>query len=72
MLNFDDKELKQLTNRGNNENPVFSPDGFFIAFDSDRDGRNGIYIMRADGRGQKRLTPAYLNATSPEWSPYLR
>ncbi len=72
MLHFDDKEIQQLTHSGNNESPVFSPDGFFIAFDSDRDGKHGIYIMRTDGMGQKRVTPAHLNATSPEWSPYLK
>jgi Tol biopolymer transport system component len=29
--------------------PAFSPDGSKIAFTSDRDGNNEIYVMNADG-----------------------
>jgi TolB protein len=72
VVKFDGTDLRQLTNVGNNEEPSFSPDGYFIAFDSDREGTRGIYIMRADGEGQKRITPRYVNAVSPEWSPYLK
>jgi len=62
----------QLTFEGNNENPAFSPDGLFIAHDSDRDGYRAIYIMRISGEWTKRITPGGLNASMPEWSPYLR
>ncbi len=72
VVKFDGTDLRQLTNVGSNEGPSFSPDGYFIAFDSDREGARGIYIMRADGEGQKRITPRYVNAVSPEWSPYLK
>lgn len=72
VVQFDGTDLRQLTNVGNNEGPSFSPDGYFVAFDSDREGMRGIYIMRADGGAQKRITPRYVNAVSPEWSPYLK
>ena len=72
VVKSDGTGLRQLTNVGNNEGPSFSPDGYFIAFDSDREGVRGIYIMRADGGTQKRITPRYVNAVSPEWSPYLK
>ena len=72
VVKFDGTDLRQLTYAGNNEGPSFSPDGYFIAFDSDREGMRGIFIMRADGGAQKRITPKYVNAVSPEWSPYLK
>ena len=36
-----------------------------IAFTSDRDGNSAIYVMRADGSGQTRLT----DGRQPAWSP---
>ncbi len=55
----------QLTDKGNNEEPSFSPDGRFIVFSSDRDGIWKIYIMRLDGSGQKPLSEGY--GFSPVW-----
>jgi len=61
--------LTQLTVSGNNEDPSFSPDGRYIAFSSDRDGTKGIYIMRANGESQRRITPRGMVAFGPGWSP---
>ena len=36
--------------------PVWSPDGRKLAFVSDRDGDAEVYVMNADGSGQRRLT----------------
>jgi TolB protein len=49
--------------------PVFSPDGKRIAFASNRDGNNEIYVMNIDGSGLRRLTnhPAY--EVAPTWNP---
>jgi TolB protein len=68
-INPDRSELIQLTTIGNNEDPSFSPDGRYITFSSDRDGIKGIYIMRANGESQKRITPKGLKAYGPSWSP---
>jgi TolB protein len=68
-VNPDGTELIQLTSEGNNEEPSFSPDGRYITFSSDRDGVKGIYIMRANGEAQKRITPRNLRAYGPRWSP---
>jgi len=61
--------LIQLTTQGNNEDPSFSPDGRYITFSSDRNGVKGIYIMRANGESQRRITPKNLRAVGPRWSP---
>lgn len=68
-IKTDGTELTQLTTIGNNEDPSFSPDGRFIIFTSDRDGTNSLYIMRANGESQKRITPVNLKAFGPKWSP---
>jgi TolB protein len=68
-INPDGSEPRQLTSIGNNEDPSFSPDGRYIIFTSDRDKVNGIYAMRANGESQKRITPAWLRAFGPKWSP---
>ncbi|MEO5361941.1 MAG: Tol-Pal system beta propeller repeat protein TolB [Nitrospirota bacterium] len=61
-------ELKQLTDTGNNEEPSFSPDGRLITFTSDRDGVKGVYVMMANGEGQKRISPRNIRAFGPSWS----
>jgi len=69
IINPDGTGLAQLTSHGNNEDPSFSPGGRYITFSSDRDGSTGIYIMRANGESQRRITPKNLKASGPRWSP---
>ena len=69
LVNPDGSGLTQLTSQGNNEDPSFSPDGRYITFSSDRDGRKGVYIMRANGENQKRITPRNIKACGPRWAP---
>ncbi|MEW6068491.1 MAG: Tol-Pal system beta propeller repeat protein TolB [Nitrospirota bacterium] len=68
IIRPDGTELLQLTTSGNNEDPSFSPDGRYITLSSDRDGSKGIYIMRANGEYQKRITPKNIRAYGPRWS----
>jgi TolB protein len=65
----DGSGLVQLTDHGNNEDPSFSPDGRHVTFSSDRDGAKGIYIMRANGEAQKKISPKGLRSYGPRWSP---
>jgi TolB protein len=65
----DGSALVQLTESGNNEDPSFSPEGRHITFSSDRDGAKGIYIMRANGEAQKKVSPKGLRSNAPGWSP---
>jgi Tol biopolymer transport system component len=50
--------------------PRFSPDGRHIAFVSDRDGSENVWIMNADGSDAKPLTSGKDTVfISPEWTP---
>ena len=52
------------------QTPSWSPDGGRIAFVSDQDGPLNIYTMRADGKGQVRLTNNGVPTVgSPVFSP---
>lgn len=53
-----------------NMQPVFSPDGKYIAFTSDRDGGDNIWIMEADGKNARAVTKeTFRLLNSPAWSP---
>lgn len=59
---------RRLTHaRGIDSDPVWSPDGKQIAFDSQRDEKPRIYMMNADGRNQKPLTPPEMVGREPDW-----
>ena len=67
----DDRQIQQLTFEGNNQRPIWTPDGTRITFASDRDGTMSLYWQPADGSaGAERLTTAALGAHLPgSWSP---
>jgi Tol biopolymer transport system component len=48
------------------ENPAWSPDGRWIAFDTTRSG-GGIYLVRRDGTGLRRVWKG--SSAYPAWSP---
>ncbi len=47
----------------------FSPDGEWIAFDSNRRGNMDIWIMRKDGSKLRQLTTNQAHDWYPKWSP---
>lgn len=50
--------------------PRFSPDGKHIAYTSDEDGGDNLWIMNADGSGGKAITTeTFRLLNSPAWSP---
>ena len=64
--------VQRLTSEGQSRFPVWSPDGQWIAFQSERSGDRGIFRQRANGVGvAERLTiPATGDQHVPEsWSP---
>jgi TolB protein len=62
--------MRALTAAPQNFHSSISPDGWRIAFTSNRDGNNEIYVMNADGTNQENLTrsPA-TREWWPRWSP---
>ena len=50
--------------------PVFSPDGKYIAYTSDVDGGDNIWVMEADGSNKRAVTnETFRLLNSPAWSP---
>lgn len=77
-VNADGTGLKRLTTAaGADTAPRWSPDGTRIAFESERDHQSAsplqvtseIYVMRADGGAQTRLTENDVEDWGPGWSP---
>jgi Tol biopolymer transport system component len=62
-----------LTNTGddNEEDGAWSPDETSIAFVSDRDGNDEIYVMSAQGTGLLRVTSNAVPDNEVGWSPCL-
>ena len=68
-MNVDGSNQINLTNNpAKDDNPVWSPDGKQIAFNSDRDGNQEIYVMNADGSNPTNLTKSRGYDYSPAWS----
>ena len=74
-MNLDGSNVTRLTDTGADFSPAWSPDGKKIAFcsmrDSDPDDYADVelYLMNADGSGQKALTDTQAGETDPVWSP---
>jgi eukaryotic-like serine/threonine-protein kinase len=64
--------LRRLTFGGRNQYPIWTPDGRFITFQSDRDGDEAVFRQLADGSGpaQRVTKPEAGVGHRPEsWSP---
>ena len=74
LIKTDGSDLTQLTsNFAQDTQPVWSPNGKFIAFSSDRNGafiwNSDIFVMRTDGSAQTNLTKSTgVSEFSPFWS----
>jgi tricorn protease len=64
-------DLRQITDGpARDKNPVYSPDGKWVTFISDRSGREELYIISSDGAGQpQKITDFDTLKFSFVWSP---
>jgi len=70
IFSVDDPDSVAIIYRGDGFLPAWSPDGEWIAFDRVIQSVKGIWITRADGRGEmRRVTHEGLYARAPCWSP---
>jgi Tol biopolymer transport system component/predicted Ser/Thr protein kinase len=74
VANSDGSDEQRLTDRPAGDwEPVWSPDGTRIVFDSDHhaigEDRNQLYVVDADGSNLTRLTYTEGNEEHPSWSP---
>src|SRR5690606_40794459 len=63
---------RQLTDgAGRDDDPVWSPDGQFIAFDSDRDGDGmfDVFVLNVATGEIHRVTDEDGNDVAPAWQP---
>ena len=62
-------QVTQLTAaEANNHSPDWSPDGEYLTYVSNQDGREHVYLVRADGTEQTQLTSGDSNEQGPAWS----
>ena len=70
LANADGSDARQLTyGEKSCTNPQWSPDGRWLAFTSDRSGKNNIWLLRTDGGEAQQLTDVKTVVSKFKWSP---
>jgi eukaryotic-like serine/threonine-protein kinase len=71
LYDFSRETLTRFTFEGNNnQDPVWTPDGKRIAFESNKEGPSNVFWQLADGSGGlERLTTSEDNDNPRSWSP---
>jgi Tol biopolymer transport system component len=71
-MSADGSDARRLTVQPapvSSDNPMWSPDGAQILFDTSRSGTPEIWMMNADGSGQRMLIPIGVANTRFAWQP---
>lgn len=68
-VTIDGSAARQLTHEGGNSRPRWSPDSSQLAFVSDRTDTSQIWLMEADGSGQRPVTDLATEADGVLFSP---
>jgi serine/threonine-protein kinase len=74
ILNLSDQRLAPLTfSRGSNQAPIWTPDGLWVTYSSNRAGAFNIWRKRADGSGKAERLLSSPNAQfATSWFPDAR
>lgn len=69
IVNADGSGLAPMFAREGDHSPAWSPDGSRVAFLNYRDGRDQLFVMRADGSDVRKLSPftAGDDLFAPSW-----
>jgi len=67
-VDTDSGALTRLTRGSVDLNPFFSPDGNWIAYQSDRSGRLEAWVMRRDGSEPRQLTRTGITGHFMRWT----
>jgi TolB protein len=59
--------IRLTDDAANDSNPAWSPDGAWLAFESDRGGTSDIWIMRHDGSDAQNLSDGSSDDSFPSW-----
>ena len=69
-MDLQSRQIRRLTStQAIDTGPCYSPDGRRIVFESDRSGRQELYVMNADGSNQRQITGGDGRYSTPVWSP---
>ena len=70
LANTQTGEIVKLTNsKKSSSNPLWSPDGKWLAFVSDRDGKRQIYVISPMGGEARVITKVDTGVSSFRWAP---
>jgi len=70
VVDVTSKDVMRISAIGDNVDPCWSPDGYHVAFASNRNGAYDIYTITWDGAKLHRITYSGQNY-SPAWSPVM-
>jgi Tol biopolymer transport system component len=71
IMNANGSQQQRLSRSG--VQPLWSPDGQFVTFTSARDGNREVYLVNADGSGEKNVSQNSLGDDAwPVWAPGQR
>ncbi len=70
-ISLRDRQIKQLTEEGSNEDPSWAPDGRHLVFTSSRGGTRQLWIADAETGRARQLTRGTGTSRLPAWSRSL-
>ncbi|HXO86977.1 MAG TPA: hypothetical protein VN803_15760, partial [Gemmatimonadales bacterium] len=68
MRNADGSNPAVVTS-GHDDHPRWSPDNLRLVFSRLVDGKSQLYVVNADGSGERKLSVGSAQESTPSWSP---